>query len=100
MLGYIMEGVPAASKGEEIKTFILTPGVGQFLRHASRNPDDRVEVRLRQPVRFGDHELVWVFGRIEREGHASRGTSADSWVMMDGEVFPAEQREITRWFTP
>ncbi|HEY3837264.1 MAG TPA: hypothetical protein VGL72_11865, partial [Bryobacteraceae bacterium] len=35
MLGYIMEGVPAASKGEEIKTFILTPGVGQFLRHAS-----------------------------------------------------------------
>jgi hypothetical protein len=100
MLGYMMEAGLCKPKGEEITTFILTPRAGQMLRAASRNPADGVEVRLRRSAHFSNRELVWVCGRIEHAARPSGGTSATSYVMMDSEVSPAEQREITRWFTP
>jgi hypothetical protein len=100
MLGYMMEAGPPASAGEEIRTFILMPRAGQMLRAASRNPDDRVEVWLRRPARFSNRKLVWVSGRIKHAAPASGGTLVASYVMRDSEVSPAEQREITRWFTP
>lgn len=100
MLGYMMEGGPPSTEGEEIRTFILMPSAGQMLRAARRDPDDMIEVRLRRPARFRKRELVWVSGRIEHSTRTSGGIPAASHVMRDSEVVPAEQRDITRWFAP
>jgi hypothetical protein len=100
MLGYMMEGSVQVSEGKETNTFVLMPKAGQILRAASRNADDGVEVRLRRPARFSNRELVWVSGRIEHVARAYGDPSAPSYVMTDSEVSAAEQREITRWFTP
>jgi hypothetical protein len=100
MQGYMTEAARPTPDGEENTTFILMPRAGQILRAASRNLDDRVEVRLRRPARFSNRELVWVSGRIEHAARAFGGTSPASFVMRDSEVYPTEQREITHWFTP
>jgi len=103
MLGYMMQGGTPASEGKEINTFVLMPTTGHILRSDSRNTDDMLEVWLRRPARFSDRELVWVSGRIEHAARASLAGDASpaaSCVMRDSEVWPAEQREITRWFAP
>ena len=97
MLGYMTEGYRPVREGEEADMFILMPHAGQILHAARRDPHEMVEVLLRRSARFRNRELVWVSGVIEEGPCASGGVF---YCMKDGDVWPAEQREITRWFTP
>lgn len=100
MLGYMMEGYVPRPEVKEVETFVLMPDAGQILRPARRNPREMVQVLLRGHTRFRNRELVWVSGVIERGDCTSGDSAIVSYCMKDGDVWPAEQREITRWFTP
>jgi hypothetical protein len=98
MLGYMMDGDQSSRDGAPVTMFVLMPEAGQFLHAAHRIPEEMVEVRMRDPKPFRYRQLVWAVGRLSRTMGSDRDHAA--WAMINANVEPASEREITRWFSP
>ncbi|MGD1072064.1 MAG: hypothetical protein ABSB15_18185 [Bryobacteraceae bacterium] len=101
MLGYMMDWRRPMGDGTIVKTFILMPEAGHLLHPARRIPDALVEIRLADghAIPYRDRSLIWVEGVLRRvRGDAREGVAA--YVMAEASARLAEERDITRWFTP